>query len=118
MEGIIQLTDAQRQTVVSHIRYGSTGRVSRHAHILLLLDRGWSYREIMDGLGSDCRYQTQVCQRRPRVCTGDEDGGPGRARMVRDDLYLGGWLDAAGLRILSDSLVVRDPIRAVARTEV
>ena len=55
MEGIIQLTDAQRKTVLSHFRFGSTARVSRHAHILLLLDRGWSYREIMDAMlcGSD-----------------------------------------------------------------
>ena len=55
MEGGIQLTDAQRKTVLSHFRFGSTVRVSRHAHILLLLDRGWSYREIMVAMlcGSD-----------------------------------------------------------------
>jgi transposase len=55
MDGIIQLTDSQRKTVLHHFRFGSTARVSRSAHILLLLDRGWSYRRIMDAMfcGSD-----------------------------------------------------------------
>jgi putative transposase len=55
MDGIIQLTDSQRKTVLHHFRFGSTARVSRNAHILLLLDRGWSYRRIMDAMfcGSD-----------------------------------------------------------------
>lgn len=43
MHSIIQLTDSQRKTVLHHFRFGSSAQVSRHAHILLLLDSGWSY---------------------------------------------------------------------------
>jgi hypothetical protein len=49
MDGIIPLTDSQRKTVLHHFRFGSTARVSGHAHILLLPERGSSYRSIMDG---------------------------------------------------------------------
>jgi hypothetical protein len=48
MDGIIQLSEVQRETVLNHFRFGSSARVSRHAHILLLLDRDLSCRRIMD----------------------------------------------------------------------
>jgi transposase len=48
MEGSIQLTAAQRKMVLSVYRSGPDAHVARRAHILLLLDRGHSYRAIMD----------------------------------------------------------------------
>jgi hypothetical protein len=55
MDGIIRLTDSQRKSALVHFRSGANARISRRAHILHLLDRGWSYREIMDTMfcGSD-----------------------------------------------------------------
>jgi putative transposase len=48
MDGSIQLTEAQRKTALSIYRGSGDARFARRAHILLLLDRGRSYREIMD----------------------------------------------------------------------
>lgn len=48
MDGIIRLTDSARRSALEHFRSGSNARMSRRAHILLLLDRRRSYREIMD----------------------------------------------------------------------
>lgn len=55
MDGIIRLTDSQRKSALEQFRFGSNACISRRAHILLLLDRSWSYREIMDAMicGSD-----------------------------------------------------------------
>jgi hypothetical protein len=50
MDGIICLTDSQRKTGLEHFRFGEHARISRRAHILILLDRGWSYRQIMDAM--------------------------------------------------------------------
>ena len=48
MDGSIHLTAAERKMVLSVYRGGGAARIARRAHILLLLDRGHSYREIMD----------------------------------------------------------------------
>jgi transposase len=48
MEGSIQLTAAQRKMVLRIYRSGQDARVARRAHILLLLESGRSFREIMD----------------------------------------------------------------------
>ena len=48
MDGSIQLTAAERKMVLSIYRGGGAARIARRAHILLLLDRGHSYRQIMD----------------------------------------------------------------------
>lgn len=48
MEGSIRLTVKQRKTTLRIYRGGGNARVARRAHILLLLDRGCSYREIME----------------------------------------------------------------------
>ena len=55
MDGIIRLTDAQRKSALEHFRFGANARISRRAHILLLLDQGLSYRAIMEVMfcGSD-----------------------------------------------------------------
>lgn len=55
MDGIIRLTESQRKSALQYFRFGTSARISRSAHILLLLDRGWSYRDIMDAMmcGSD-----------------------------------------------------------------
>ncbi len=55
MAVIIQLTDAQRKAALYYFRFGSSAQDSWHVHNLLLLDRGWSYRGIMDSIfcGSD-----------------------------------------------------------------
>lgn len=63
MDGIICLTDSQRKTALEHFRYGENARISRRAHILILLDRGWSYRQIMDAMlcGSDLVADVKRC---------------------------------------------------------
>ena len=48
MEGSIRLTASQRKTALQVYRGGDDGRVARRAHVLLLLDQGRSYREIME----------------------------------------------------------------------
>lgn len=55
MDGIIRLTDSQHKSALNYFRFGSSARISRCAHILILLHRGWSYRDIMDAMmcGSD-----------------------------------------------------------------
>jgi transposase len=55
MDGSIRLSDSHRKTALSIYRSGGEARVARRAHVLLLLDRDWSYREIMEALlcGSD-----------------------------------------------------------------
>ena len=55
MDGSIRLSGFQRKTALSIYRGGGEARVARRAHVLLLLDRDWSYREIMEALlcGSD-----------------------------------------------------------------
>lgn len=55
MDGIIRLTESQRKSALQYFRFGTSARISRSAHILLLLDRGWSYRDIMEAMmcGSD-----------------------------------------------------------------
>lgn len=55
MDGIIRLTDAQHKSALQYFRHGANARISRCAHVLILLDGGWSYREIMDAMlcGSD-----------------------------------------------------------------
>ena len=50
MEGSIRLSASERKTVLSVYRHGGDARVARRAHVLLLLDRDWSYREIMEAL--------------------------------------------------------------------
>ena len=55
MDGSIRLTADQRKTTLRFYRGGGDARVARRAHILLLLDRGCSYREVMEWVfcGSD-----------------------------------------------------------------
>src|ERR1700689_3763106 len=48
MDGSIHLTASQRKTTLNVYRGGGVARIARRAHILLLLDGGRSYREIMD----------------------------------------------------------------------
>lgn len=50
MEGSIRLSASERKTVLSVYRGAGDARVARRAHVLLLLDRDWSYREIMEAL--------------------------------------------------------------------
>jgi transposase len=50
MEGSIRLSVVERKTVLSAYLGGGDARVARRAHVLLLLDGGLSYREIMDAL--------------------------------------------------------------------
>ena len=63
MDGIICLTDSQRKTGLEHFRFRENARISRRAHILILLDRGWSYRQIMDAMlcGSDLVADVKRC---------------------------------------------------------
>lgn len=50
MEGSIRLSASERKTVLSVYRGTGDARVARRAHVLLLLDGDWSYREIMEAL--------------------------------------------------------------------
>ena len=63
MDGIICLIESQRKTALEHFRFGDSARISRRAHILILLDRGWSYRQIMDAMlcGSDLVADVKRC---------------------------------------------------------
>lgn len=55
MDGIVRLSAKERKMALTSYRSGGSARVARRAHVLLLLDRGWSYREIMEATfcGSD-----------------------------------------------------------------
>jgi transposase len=55
MDGSIRLTAKERKMALSSYRGGGSARVARRAHVLLLLERGWSYRQIMEATfsGSD-----------------------------------------------------------------
>jgi putative transposase len=46
MDGSIRLTAKERKTLLRVYRVGRSAKVSRHAHVLLLLDGGYSYRSI------------------------------------------------------------------------
>lgn len=48
MEGSIRLSAKERKTALSSYRSSRSARVARRAHVLLLLDGGWSYRRIME----------------------------------------------------------------------
>jgi hypothetical protein len=86
MDGIICLTESQRKTALEHFRFGDSARLSRRSHILMLLDRGWSYRQIMDAMlcGSDTiadakkmlpRERSGICNRshlHPKLGSGSE----------------------------------------------
>ena len=50
MDGSIRLSGSERKTALSIYRGGGDARVARRAHVLLLLDRNWSYRQIMEAL--------------------------------------------------------------------
>ena len=50
MDGSIRLSGSERKTALSIYRGGGDARVARRAHVLLLLDRNWSYRQIMESL--------------------------------------------------------------------
>lgn len=50
MEGSIRLSASERKAVLSIYRGGADARVARRAHVLLLLDCDWSYRDIMAAL--------------------------------------------------------------------
>lgn len=63
MEGSIRLSVSERKTVFSVYRGGGDARVARRAHVLLLLDCGWSYREIMDALFCSSDLVAAVKQR-------------------------------------------------------
>jgi hypothetical protein len=63
VNGIIRLMDTQRKTVLHHLRFGSSAQVSRHTQNLLLLDRGWSYRKIMDSMFCDSDLIVDVKRR-------------------------------------------------------
>jgi len=47
MDGSIRLTPQERKRSLAIYRSGGDARVARRAHLLLLLDDGWSYREIV-----------------------------------------------------------------------
>ena len=50
MDGSIQLTAQERKMLLKVCRYGSNVPMARRAHVLLLLERGCSYREVRDVL--------------------------------------------------------------------
>jgi len=50
MEGSIRLSASERKMVLSVYRGAGDARVARRAHVLLLLDHDWSYRDIMAAL--------------------------------------------------------------------
>ena len=63
MDGSIRLSDRERKTVFSIYRSGGTARIARRAHVLLLLDRGWSYRQIMEATFCSCVLVASVKER-------------------------------------------------------
>ena len=48
MDGSIRLTPDQRKALLSIYRSNEGWRVTRRAHVILLLDDGWSYRDVRD----------------------------------------------------------------------
>src|SRR5688500_7179645 len=46
MDDSIRLSEEQRKELLTAYRYGKDARVSRRAHIVLLLAEGWTYREV------------------------------------------------------------------------
>jgi putative transposase len=63
MDGSIRLSESQRKTALSIYRAGGDARSARRAHVLLLLDRGWSYRQIMEALLCASDFVAGVKQR-------------------------------------------------------
>lgn len=55
MDGSIRLAAKERKMVLSIYRGNGEARAARRAHVLLLLERGWAYRQIMEATfcGSD-----------------------------------------------------------------
>lgn len=62
MDGIIGLTDVQRTSALEHFRFSANSRMSRRDHALLLLDRGWSYRAILDAMLCGSNLLSEVKQ--------------------------------------------------------
>lgn len=63
MDGSIRLSGSQRKMALSIYRGGGDARVARRAHVLVLLERGWSYRQIMDALLCASDFVASVKQR-------------------------------------------------------
>jgi putative transposase len=63
MEGSIRLSASERKAVLSVYRGAGDARVTRRAHVLLLLDRDWSYRDIMAALFCSSDLVATVKQR-------------------------------------------------------
>jgi Homeodomain-like domain len=63
MDGSIRLSGPQRKTALSIYRGSGDARVARRAHVLLLLDGDWSYREIMEALLCASDFVASVKQR-------------------------------------------------------
>ena len=63
MDGSIQLSRSEHKTVLSIYRGVGEARVARRAHVLLLLDRDWPYRAIMDALLCSSDFVASLKQR-------------------------------------------------------
>ena len=63
MDGSIRLSRCERKTALSIYRGGGEARVARRAHTLLLLDRDWSYRGIMEALLCSSDFVASVKER-------------------------------------------------------
>ena len=80
MDGSIRLSGSERKTALSIYRGGGDARVARRAHVLLLLDRNWSYRQIMEALLCASDFVAAVKQRfleagvDAALAEGDDDG--------------------------------------------
>jgi hypothetical protein len=63
MDGTICLTESQSRNTLEYLRFGASARISRRSHILIHLDRGSSYRQILDAMlyGSDCIAHVKRC---------------------------------------------------------
>ncbi len=77
MDGSIRMTAAERKTALSIYRGGGDARVARRAHLLLLLDDGLSYRQIMSVTFSSsetiARIKSRFAQGRLEVALAEEE---------------------------------------------
>jgi hypothetical protein len=80
MEGSISLSARERKVLVDAYRKGER-EVSRRAHVLLLLDQGWSWREVKAiVLGSNDLIAQTVKKYHERRKTSATTVGAGPAR--------------------------------------
>ena len=70
MDGSIQLSEKDRKIALKAYRYADCARTVRRALVLILLDRGWSYREIAEA--TLVSYETVVTVKRSYLDVGIE----------------------------------------------